>query len=280
MTQLQLDADDSDLALHAYLDGELGPDEAAEVEARLLADPEALAHLETCRAQRDLIHEAARVPTSDVVDLRTEALQRELARRLRRVAEASRPRAVRTPVWEPLLAPMRIAVVVLLVVGSAVGGWVGHVHLAARGDGLPGYVLEAVGAHRVFATDETYPVEFPAEASREALGWVSAKLGRTLGIPDLEPLGMHLIGTRLLGTKEGPLAQFLYEDSAGQRLSLAVAAHPEDEPVEELRTVGITGLEGVVGYWRDDELDYALVAETHTLQLEAVASLVDGQHVF
>lgn len=164
------------------------------------------------------------------------------------------------------------------MVGAAAGGWFGHARLGGGGEALPGYVSEAVGAHRVFAADHLYPVEFPAEASPEALGWVSAKLGHALDLPDLEPLGLRLVGTRLLATREGPLAQFLYEDAGGGRLSVTVAPHPEDQPQSGLQLASLGG--GVVGYWRGATLDYALVAEGDDGRIEAIASEIGAPPVF
>ncbi|TNC65814.1 anti-sigma factor family protein [Rubellimicrobium roseum] len=269
-----MDIDEADLVLNAYLDGELGPEEAAEMEMRLLAEPEALAEFEAYRSHRDLLREAARLPATEPANLQTEALTRELSQRLRRVLREPTATGAATPIWDQLLAPMRAAAVVLLVVGSAAGGWIGHVYVAGGVGELPGYVQEAVGAHQVFAVDAIRPVEFPAPASEEALAWVSAKLGQNLVIPNLEPLGVEFVGTRLLGTKEGPLAQFLYEDRAGQRLSVTIAPHPADQPVEEFQTAGVALVDGVVGYWRDLKLDYAVVAEARDVPLEAIATEV------
>ena len=248
--------DDRDL--QAYADGQLTPDEAAALEARLAESPEDAAAVDAHLEQKRLIREAADALAPAAVDLRTAALERRLIDRLTRRAPSGRPRL-------PVL--LRQAAAAVLLVGA---GWVGHGQYAALSDAPPGYVAEAVGAHAVFADDAFRPVEFAAEASDVALQWAAAKLGREVSLPELGPLGITLVGARLHGTAEGPIAQFIYEDAEGARLSLIIARHPPEVPAQAFRLA--TYADASVGYWSDSALDYALVAKTSPAQLRAIAS--------
>lgn len=252
--------DDRDL--QAYVDGQLTPDEAAALEARLAESPEDAAAVDAYLEQKRLIREAADALAPAAVDLRTAALERRLARRLDRSRGVGPAR---------LPAPLRRAAAAVLLVGA---GWVGHAQYAAWGEATPGYVAEAVGAHQVFADDAFRPVEFGAEASDVALQWAAAKLGREVSLPELGPLGITLVGARLHGTAEGPIAQFIYEDAGGARLSLIIARHPPDVPVQAFRFANHA--ETSVGYWSDSALDYALVARTSPAQLRAIASEISA----
>jgi len=252
---------DFDPELMAYADGRLAPAEAAAVEARLAADPAARDAVMAWMLQSDQIRAAAEALDTAPASLKTAALERELARALQRQAWRSR-----------LLGPglRRMAASVALFAA----GWGGHMAYDAVTTPYPAYVAEGLGAHRVFADDMVRPVDFRAESSEAALDWVSAKLDRKLTHPALEPLGLELVGTRMLGTREGPMAQFIYEDRDGHRLSLIVAPHPEGVRESPLRYASAEGAR--ISYWRDARLDYAVVAQTSELQIEAVAAEVAG----
>jgi anti-sigma factor RsiW len=243
-----------DRELSAYVDGQLSPDEAARIEARLAANPEDAATVESYLRQNRLIRDAADALEPATTDLRTAALERQLAQRLER-------RRWQIPTWV-----RQVAAAVVLV--SA--GWLAHGQYVALDHAPPGYVAEAVGAHRVFADDSFRPVEFTPDASEAALQWASVKLGQPVGIPTLDSLGLDLVGSRLHGTAEGPIAQFIYEDENGNRLSVIVAPHPSEVPDYGFTMASFQDTR--VGYWSESGLDYAVVAETSALQLEAVAS--------
>jgi anti-sigma factor RsiW len=252
---------DFDPELMAYADGLLGPDAAALVEARLAEDPDARATVAAWTAQRDDIRAAAAALDTGPASLRTAALERELARALQRQG------------WRARVAGVQLRRVAAGVALFALG-WGGHWAWVTTGgaSAYPGYVAEGIGAHQVFANDQVRPVEFAAEVTGSVLDWISAKLERKLTHPALEPLGLELVGTRMLGTREGPLAQFIYEDRDGNRLSLIVAPHPEGIRAAPLRYASMG--DERVGYWSDARLDYALVGRTTDLRIEAVATEV------
>jgi anti-sigma factor RsiW len=245
--------------LNAFLDGQLGPEAAARVEARIAADPQAAERFAAYARHKALLAEAATTATPVVENLRTAALERALAQKL--AGRADEAAAWRVPAWARRL-PAAAALVL--------AGWFGHQEYAAWRGGVPDYVSEAVGAHRVFAEDRIRPVEFASDAGGASLGWISAKLGRTVEAPSLEALGMRLVGVRMLGTREGALAQFIYEDDAGARLSLTLARHPDDAPAVDVETAALEDAQ--VAYWSDRTFDYALVAKTTDTQIRAIAS--------
>ena len=250
---------DFDPELMAYADGQLTPEEAAAIEARLETCPEARATLAAWVGQTQAIRDAAAALDTGPASLKTAALERELARVLQR-------QGWRALVMGPGLRRMAAGVVLFAA------GWGAHWGYDAVTTPYPGYVAEGLGAHQVFAHDMLRPVEFTAEASEGALDWVSAKLDRKLAHPALESLGLELVGTRLLGTREGPMAQFIYEDRDGHRLSLILAPHPEG--IREAPLKMASWGDERVGYWRDAQLDYAVVAQTSDLQIQAIAEEV------
>lgn len=252
-----------DLDLHAYVDGQLGPDMAADIEARLDADPDLRHAVDAMIADRDNIRAAAHaldaVVAAGPVNLRSAALERELGRRLARRR------------WQTRLAGPASRQIAAGIALFAMG-WGAHMAVAPADRGYPLYVAEGLGAHTVFANDPVRPVEFTPDATSAALDWMSEKLKRKIDSPALDALGLTLVGTRLSGTREGPLAQFIYEDRSGNRLSLVVMPHPEGVPEAELRVAQHDT--NNVGYWSDAALDYAVIANTSGLQIETVAAEV------
>lgn len=258
-------ADDAALAdaLNAYIDGELGPDEAAALEARLADDPDAADRLDAYARHRDLLRDGAELLDPGAAPPETAALEAELAHRLARRARGQPAH----PAWA---WPRNAAVAAVLLAT----GWFGHAYLAAPTGAVPGYVSEALGAHRVFAEDYIRPAEFAPETSAEALAWLSTKLGHAVRIPSLNDLGMTLVGTRLHGTKEGPLLQVIYENERGERLSLTMARHPKNAPIRAFDTLALA--DQSVGYWTRGTVDYAVVAEKDDPALQAVAGELAG----
>lgn len=248
-----------DPELMAYVDGRLDAAAAQAFEARLAGGPQERAEAASLRLQTEAIRAAAAAMDVGPTNLRTAALERSLAQALKR-------RRLQSVFFGPSMRNLAAGVALFAA------GWGAHWAQTGPADPYPGYVAESVGAHRVFANDLAHPVEFGGDDAGRAIGWISAKLERKLSNPSLAPLGLDMVGARMLGTREGPIAQFVYEDRDGHRLSLFVAAHPQDELVSPLIYASVGA--DRVGYWRDAELDYAVVADTSDLQIEAVAQEV------
>ena len=166
--------------------------------------------------------------------------------------------------------PRQVAAAAALVIV----GWWGHDYLSTpTPPGIPSYVSDAVGAHSVFGEDSIFPVEFDAAAASEAASWFSQKSGSPFEVPGLQSLGLDMIGARLLGSGNGPLAQFLYEDQDGGRISLTVAKHPSDAPLQAIEVVDYP--DRTVGYWRNSDFDYALVSQSSTADVREIAMLIE-----
>ncbi|RYH07077.1 anti-sigma factor [Tropicimonas sp. IMCC6043] len=247
--------------LNAYVDGELGPEEAAELEARLTSDLDARQTLEALSRQKRLVGDALQAIDIGPADLQTERLKRRLADRL---AQRTVPRPYR-----PSLGWLRAGAQVAAACALIAFGWWGHATVTAPVTGVPEYVSEAVGAHQVFADDPDYPVEFAGAAVDGVADWFSGKVGVPITAPDLAEYGVALVGARLLGTKEGPLAQYIYEDDKGARYSLTLAQHPKKEPIGPLTIVDYPNRS--VGYWRTADVDFALVGEGGKADVQKIA---------
>lgn len=248
-------ASPTDEEIAALLDKEVDGTERARLAERVLADREARARLDAdARIKRALREEIAGFdPDPASYALEAEALA-SMTRREPRVG------------WQVALAG-----VALLATGW--GGRVGY-ELWSEWQ-VPPMVEEAAQAHQVFAHDRMRPVE-TADAGT-LTEWFSVHVGAPVTIPDLRPAGLRFVGGRLLSSEQGALAQMIYEDPLGQRLSLYLAEDTEDdgEDLDREPEMEIVRLDEVdAGYWREGGVTYAVVAETSVEQVIAVATAI------
>ncbi|MCP1674836.1 anti-sigma factor RsiW [Natronocella acetinitrilica] len=245
--------------LQRFVDGQLSADRLALVRQYLAEHPEARrrvdADLRCKRAVRR--HVAEQVDRVD--DPVTAGLATELAARLE-LSTSRRP----SPWWR-----QTAAAVVLFSAGW--GASLGYD--AYRAWAVPPVVNGAAKAHQIFAETNRRPVELAASDSLELKHWFSEHLYASVDIPQLEAIGLTFMGGRLLATEQGPLAQMLYEDYFGRRLSFYIS--PADAySGADVQVVKVGGFRA--GYWEDEGLVYTLVADTTREQLLTIAAVIGG----
>ncbi len=171
----------------------------------------------------------------------------------------------------------RIAAGFLLAVVSGAAGWLAHGHYQAndRLAVLPPLPHHAAVAHAVFSADVKRPVEISAEHEDQLVTWLSKRMGSPMRPPKLGSLGYELVGGRLLPGDNGPVAQFMYQDANGQRLTLYVSAEIKANQDTAFRYTQ----EGQVNvfYWVDGKWGYAISANTPKSALSLVATSVYDQ---
>ncbi len=135
--------------------------------------------------------------------------------------------------------------------------------------------IRAARAHLVYSPEVRHPVEVEAKDKEHLVKWLSKRLGTDLKVPLLSTEGFELLGGRLLPGNDGPVAQFMYQDSSGKRLTLYVTRPHRGEIVTAFRFAQ----EGPVSvfYWVDRECGYALSGEVDKPTLARVASSVYKQ---
>ena len=170
----------------------------------------------------------------------------------------------------------RIAASVAIGVISGLAGWLGHEQFTAeRVARLTPLSHQAAVAHAVFSPDVRRPVEVSAEHEDQLVAWLSKRMGTPVRPPKLGALGYELIGGRLLPGNVGPVAQFMYGDASGQRLTLFLST----ENVGNQETAFRFAQEGKVNvfYWIDGKFGYALSASIDKDELARVATAVYDQ---
>ncbi len=136
--------------------------------------------------------------------------------------------------------------------------------------------IRAARAHVVYSPEVRHPVEVDAKEHDHLVKWLSKRLDYPLKVPALSGEGFELLGGRLLPGGEGqPVAQFMYQDAGGKRLTLYVSRSKKGDAVTAFRFAR----EGNVSvfYWIDDDCGYALSGEVDKPTLARVASAVYKQ---
>lgn len=243
----------SEQELHAYADGRLDATRRTAVEAWLSDHPEMRQAVAEWRIQGEQLHRNYDPILDEAVPAR--------------LAEAAKP-ASRPPT-------LRMAAAVAWL---AVGGVVGY---AMRGSAPPApqpsasLARQAALAHAVFSPEVRHPVEVGAAEETHLVAWLSKRLGADLRPPRLSGQGFELVGGRLLPGEAGPVAQFMYQDARGQRLTLYVRRDAQDSRETAFRYTQEGGI-GVF-YWLDGRFGYALSAEMEKPDLLRVATAVYQQ---
>ena len=271
MQQLQQQPDDGQLC--AWLDGELPPEQRAQIDDWLRDHPEDAARVRLWAADRDALR--ARFDS---------VLAEPLPPALQRVVM---PPAGRVWPWGVELGWARAAVMALLLVGGGLigGGLVWQFKSAApSAQATPNtWTHRAAVAHVVYAPEVRHPVEVnvvegtPAEQRAQELHlarWLTKRINMPVRLYDLRPHGFELVGGRLLPDATGPSAQLMYQNSAGQRVTLYLR-RPEAGAATSFRYQR----EGEVGmfYWIEDGYGCAMVGTLPRERLLALAESVYQQ---
>ena len=252
----------SEAQLHALADGVLPEEQRAAVDAYLRAHPGDAARVDAWREQNWQL----RALFDPVLD---EAVPSHLM-------QAASPPAANGAWQRPA---MQAAAGVVLVLAGGMGGWLlrgdGGDMLAASASPMS-LARSAAIAHAVYTPEVRHPVEVGVEQEAHLVQWLSKRLGTKLQPPALSPLGYHLIGGRLLpGDGDGPVAQFMYEDGGGKRLTLYVAKERAGRQETAFRYTQEKDLS--VFYWIDGQLGYALSANLPKQELGKIAGAVYAQ---
>ncbi|MFM0248115.1 anti-sigma factor [Paraburkholderia sediminicola] len=122
-------------------------------------------------------------------------------------------------------------------------------------------------AYAVYAPEQRHPVEVAAPQRDQLVNWLSRRLGQRLSVPSLREYGYSLIGGRLLPGESGPAAQFMYQNAAGARLTMYVAAVPKGATAFRLFRDGNRS----TFYWGSLGMGCALTGQVSEAQLRSMA---------
>lgn len=239
--------------LHAYADGQLPEAARPRVEAYLAESPDEAAMVAGWRTQNAGIKSLfAGYEKSRDADLQ-----------LVTPTEPASP-------WK-MRSALAAAAVALFVLGAVSDRFIPPLFerpplQLAESETLP---KQAETAFLVYASEVRHPVEVFANEEAHLATWLGKRLAiPDLKVPDLKSLGFHLVGGRLLPVDGRPGAMFMYEDQAGERLTVIVGRNKENRTTS-FRFASAKDVETF--YWIDGELGYAVTGEISRDMLRKVA---------
>ncbi len=239
--------------LHAYVDGLLPAVRQAEIEAYLAAHREDAQRVRAWAEQNQALH-----AWFDPV-----------------LAEALPARVRRSALPRRMPPALRYAAVAVWFALGGVAGWYVHAYNTAQSADAVAFARQAAIAHVVYSPEVRHPVEVGADQEAHLVSWLSKRLGASLKVPQLLAVGYQLVGGRLLPGNQGPVAQFMFQDSNGQRLTLYVRSGAGNSKETAFRFAQERGVS--VFYWLDGKFGYALSGEIDKAQLLRVAKVVYQQ---
>lgn len=241
----------SEEELHAYVDERLDAARRREVELYLAANPEQAARIDGWRSDARRLRTALAGLVEQPLNPRLDPVQVRRGLRQRR-----QRRWATAAMW--LLA---------LGLGGA-GGW------QARESSLLAStppMADAVQAHRLFANASTLDLTVQRTAQLQA--WLAEHFAHAAPLPDLSGYGFTPVGARLLSNEQGPAALLVFEDAAGERVSLFLRS-PGEHYARMPRGARVDGTLQA-RYWSQGDYNYALVSDAGDARAAQLSRALD-----
>lgn len=242
--------------LHAYVDGELPADRREAVASWLAAHPEQAATVAAWRAQA----EAVRARYGGAVDeplparLKLDQIMRQGGGRRRSFAAVA------------------AAAVFAFVIGGG-SGWLAR-GATASPSSFSTITADALDAYKLYVVEVRHPVEVPGSERAHMTQWLSKRFGAALQVPDLESIGLKLVGGRLLPGPTGePAAFYMYENVSGERFTIYCAKATAPESALRYKSDD----HSAAFYWVDNKIAYVVSGPADRDRLEKVTKTVYEQ---
>lgn len=241
--------------LHAYVDGHLDDHGRDRVAAWLAEHPEDRSKVEQWQAQADLLRDAFSPYETGHRDDHF-LLSRSVMRKHRlcvtalRAAAACLIFAVGTVTGQLLPSMLSVPDEMQMLAGASD---ISH---------------QSKSAYLIYASEVRHPVEVGANEQQHLTRWLGKRLGYPFAIPDLTNIGFDLVGGRLVPVSGKPGAMLMYQNKAGQRVTVLIGHNPENRATS-FRMASADGIETF--YWIDDEIGYAVSGEIAQADLQKIA---------
>jgi anti-sigma factor RsiW len=242
--------------LLAYVDGELPAERMDAVAAWLAAHPEQAATVAAWRAQADSIRARYGAVADEAVPerLKIEHIVRQGGSR------------------RALAALAAAAAVAAFMIGGATG-WFAHGASAAAPQSAGSLTADALEAHKLYVVEVRHPVEVPGNERAHMTAWLSKRLGYAQRIPDLQSIGLKLVGGRLLPGPTGAAAMYMYEGPTGERFTLYCAKVKQPESALRFKA----GKQFAAFTWVDGSFGFVVSGADDRKRLEAVTKAIYEQ---
>lgn len=252
-----IDRDFTERDIHLALDGEMPAEERPAFERWLEANPEMKARWMRYEADRARLRETL-----------APILYERLPPALTGAAGHTRESLRNTVLWRSAAAAA------IFAVGGVAGYGLAEWNPFATSSETEDIANRAIAAHVTYAAEKLHVVEVPAEQQDHLVRWLSNRVGTKVLAPDLSAAGYSLIGGRLLPAGKGRAAQLMYENAAGERVSLYIAHNPGKQKAGfEVHHEK----EGCALYWMDKGYGYAVAGTSTEEELQTLASIAQQQ---
>ena len=247
--------------ISTYIDGELAPEEANELEALADRDPNVMAEIEAAHR------------LDAVIGVAFDALlERDGAAEL---PDVLKPEPMEQALPEPANSPFSpfrsiAAGLALIIAGAGIGYYgAGEINPPVRVVESPGWMAQVADYHRVYATQSRHLVEVPASERDHIEAWLGKVTGVSFKVPDLSASGFTFQGARLLVASGKPVFQLLYLNEAGQVLAICglEGGDPDTAGAFNPRSFGDVHMVN----WKSPEAAFVVVGE-EGMDLEALAT--------
>jgi anti-sigma factor RsiW len=254
--------------IHAWVDQRLPPEEHARVEALLATQPRTNAQARQWRMQAEALRALYPLDVASPVPHHLEESVHRLAQRQHRHTLWTR--------WGGLAASVLLAFA---------GGWYGRPPLtgalmAANPPSAHAFVQQASMAYTIYTPEVRHPVEVTGAEQAHLVQWLSKRLGRPLHVPDLSAQGYALMGGRLLPGDTGARAQFMFQNSAANRITLYVGGVTAPTAIASSQDTSFQfSAQGknLSFYWVDHGFGYALTGALDRATLMQLSEAVFTQ---
>ncbi len=243
---MQCDANTTRLS--AYLDGELSPEQAAEIREHLSHCPGCASEIaELARLQRSL--RSARTQFAPSADFRSR-IRKQIAVPQRR------------PWWQRLV-PAAVAVLAILLVAFS---WINY---SRRADDL----AEMADLH-VNLLASANPVDVVSTDRHTVKPWFQGKIPFSFNLPDLAGTDFTLLGGRMAYFHQAPGAQ-LVVSLRQHRISVLIF---QESPDLERAFAGFSGVQHRNSFgldtWQSHDLRFLLISDAGPAALDQLAELI------
>lgn len=239
--------------IQAYLDGRLDPVRRGKIEEYLDNNPSEAKRVRQLQTLNQLLRQR-----------HGDTLNEPLPAQLGLKSTKRRPRT--------LGIPLHVAASVVWGVVGVLIGWNLHTDSKTNTPIEGTFVRNAAYAHAVYIPEVLHPVEVKADQEQHLVNWLSKRLHANVRAPDLVSFGYSLMGGRLLPNEDQPAAQFMYENSSGNRLTLYVRTNIEHDDQAAFRFAKVDNMS--IFYWINGPLGYALTGEIDKQELLNIATAI------
>lgn len=236
--------------IHAYVDGALSAERRAQVERAIELNPALAARVSDYFSLNNMFHERY-----------DRVLNEPVPARLRTLKERRRFSAANWPQFVGMAAAL------VLGIGIGVGTNLGRDAVSPPGtstsntravsaDGAEGMARQAAIAHVVYMPAVDRPADIGQDREEDFVRYLSTRLGSDVHPPMLTKSGFELMGGRILPGDSGPVAQFMYRDAKGERVTLCISHRKTSANTTAFKLYQ----DGPVNvfYWIDGEFGYAV----------------------